>query len=66
MEIVVIDVKVSVRITDVKWLYTSIVQSSHISKLSVISLKQLQLEYVLLPVSNTSNRDKILYQESVS
>jgi len=35
-------------------------------KLSIISLKQLQLEYVLIPVSNTSNRDKILYQESVS
>jgi len=26
---VIIDVKVSVRITDVKWLYTIIVQSSH-------------------------------------
>ena len=31
-----------------------------------ISLKQLQSQYVLLPVSNANNRDKILYQESFS
>ena len=29
VEMVMIDVKVSVRITDVKWLFTIIVQSSH-------------------------------------
>jgi len=35
-------------------------------KVSIISLKQLESQYVLLPVLNINNRDKILYQESVS
>ena len=35
-------------------------------KLSIIQLKQLQPEYVSLSVSLFNNREKILYQESIS
>jgi hypothetical protein len=60
----IIDVKVSVRITDVKWLYTIIVQSSHRNINYII--KTITSQYMLLPVLITSNKDKLLYQKLVS